>query len=95
MTLDLRTVKSDILYIIYSIWYTLSKIGLFEADMYFIALKSLKSQFGDSGIETRLFYGDYQINQLDASGNIVASKEFTINSNPVCSFESLNMLTDG
>ena len=57
-----------------------------------------KSAFsGDSNIDvnTRLFYGDYEINQLDADGNILGTNTFTLATDPVCSFESLNMLSDG
>ena len=57
--------------------------------------ESQNSEFGDEGIDTRLFYGEYEINQLDASGNIIATDELTIDHNPICSFDSLNMLTDG
>ena len=57
--------------------------------------KSQKSEFGDEGIDMRLFYGAYEINQLDSNGNIIATDEFSLKSNPICSFDSLNMLTDG
>ena len=46
-------------------------------------------------VNTRLFYGDYEINQLDADGNILGTDTFTLASNQICSFDSLNMLYDG
>ena len=46
-------------------------------------------------VNTRLFYGDYEINQLDADGNILGTDLFTLASDPICSFDSLNMLSDG
>ena len=45
------------------------------------------NDFPEGDVETRLFYGEYEINQLDASGNIIASNEFTMQSNSICSFE--------
>ena len=45
------------------------------------------SDFGEGDVETRLFYGEYEINQLDLSGNIIASNELTIQPNTICSFE--------
>jgi len=54
-----------------------------------------KSEFGDEGIDMRLFYGEYEINQLDENGNIIATDEFSLQPNPICSFDSLNMLIDG
>ena len=46
-------------------------------------------------VNTRLFYGDYEINQLDADGNILGTDLFTLASDPICSFDSLNILSDG
>ena len=45
------------------------------------------NDFPEGDVETRLFYGEYEINQLDESGNIIASNEFTMQSNSICSFE--------
>ena len=65
----------------------------------FLNRSILKSAFaGDEvrmNVNTRLFYGDYEINQLDADGNILGTDTFTLASNQICSFDSLNMLVDG
>ena len=62
------------------------------------ALNPQSAYAGDEArmnVNTRLFYGDYEINQLDAAGNILGTDTFTLASNAICSFDSLNMLSDG